>query len=225
MQRTLQPPNRPIVFFNFVAAAVWSWGQATYAQDLRFDQQQADMANTLRELTWEARLCMRDASQTMLRLGNRDSGQIVLFAKKTCGNGVVFLLTGQGQQSAQTADAYLETLAYAELRRIPGLEYRPAPNAQSEPKAETPKASHQAEGREVEGYVVALGAFVNPERVILKLKSAGIPHYAEARGANHVGLRAGPFNSKQAAEAVRPQLRQLGFVPGEVRRRNGNRQD
>jgi hypothetical protein len=144
---------------------------------------------------------MADASKAMLRMGNRDSSQIVLFAKKVCGNALTTYLSGQGRLSAKDADAFIEALAYDQLSGIPGVQYRPAAEAQKNEK---------------DGYVVAVGAFANPAPVVAQLKSEGIPHYTESSGAL-VRVKAGPFVSKEAAESARVKLGALGFKPGDTK--------
>ena len=67
--------------------------------------------------------------------------------------------------------------------------------------------------------MVPAGAYVDPAGVIETLKAAKIPYYTE-RVATKQGtvtrVRAGPFDSREAAERALRQLRNLGLKPGEI---------
>lgn len=65
-------------------------------------------------------------------------------------------------------------------------------------------------------YVIAVGAFSNPEGVIARLAEANLPYYTERVKGNLVRVRAGPFPSREAAEQAHEKLKALGFEPGGV---------
>jgi len=76
-----------------------------------------------------------------------------------------------------------------------------------------------------EGYVVPLGAYANPEnakQVRDKAAAAGFESYSEkvqsAKG-EQTRVRAGPFQSKAAAEKAREKLKSLGLTVGQVAQR------
>ena len=72
-------------------------------------------------------------------------------------------------------------------------------------------------------FVVPVGAYADPDRVIAKLKSAKIPHYTEpvatAKG-TVIRVRAGPYASRAEAERALRQIKALGFKPGSVTTRS-----
>lgn len=65
-------------------------------------------------------------------------------------------------------------------------------------------------------YVIAVGAFTNPEAVIAKLAGANLPYYTEPVKGNLTRVRAGPFASKEAADQAYDKLKALGLKPGAV---------
>jgi len=72
-------------------------------------------------------------------------------------------------------------------------------------------------------FVVPVGAYADPDRVIAKLKSAKIPYYTEpvatAKG-TVMRVRAGPYASRTEAERALRQIKALGFKPGAVTTRS-----
>lgn len=114
---------------------------------------------------------------------------------------------------------------------------KPAPAAEPKP-AEPPKPSLEpapaarpgdAERARAEAalanvqFVVPVGAYADPDRVIAKLKAAKIPYYTEpvatAKG-TVIRVRAGPFASREAGERALRQIKALGFKPGSVMTRS-----
>lgn len=99
--------------------------------------------------------------------------------------------------------------------RIPGEDEAPF-----KPKPVAPKAPEKKDA--VEGqYVVPVGAFANPERVVAKLAAAKIPYYTEAVQENLTRVRAGPFATKEAADQALERLKGLGLQPGAVTTKPG----
>jgi DedD protein len=89
---------------------------------------------------------------------------------------------------------------------------KPAPA----PIAERAKAEAALAG---EQFVVPAGAYVDPSGVIDKLKAAKIPFYTEpiaTKAGTVTRVRAGPFASRDAADRVLQQLKDLGLKPGNV---------
>jgi len=115
-----------------------------------------------------------------------------------------------------------------------------APEAQSEkpaPKAEItvakgsdkPAARTDAEQRRAEAalageqFMIPAGAYADPAGVIEKLKQAKIPFYTEpiaTKQGTVTRVRAGPFASRDAADKVLQQLKDLGLKPGNVATRS-----
>jgi len=70
-----------------------------------------------------------------------------------------------------------------------------------------------------EQFIVPAGAYVDPVGVIDKLKEAKIPFYTEpiaTKSGTVTRVRAGPFASRDAADKVQKQLKDLGLKPGNV---------
>ena len=70
-----------------------------------------------------------------------------------------------------------------------------------------------------EQFIVPAGAYVDPVGVIDKLKAAKIPYYTEpiaTKDGTVTRVRAGPFTSRDAADKVQKQLKDLGLKPGNV---------
>ncbi len=73
-----------------------------------------------------------------------------------------------------------------------------------------------------ESFVVPLGAFANKDNVKQleeRLAKAGVKYFTETvstAGVAHTRVRAGPFPTKDAAEATRERLKTLGLSPGAV---------
>jgi DedD protein len=70
-----------------------------------------------------------------------------------------------------------------------------------------------------EQFIVPAGAYVDPSSVIDRLKAAKIPYYTEpiaTKAGTVTRVRAGPFASRDAADRVLQQLKDLGLKPGNV---------
>lgn len=72
-----------------------------------------------------------------------------------------------------------------------------------------------------EQYVVQVGAFSKLEGVTAKLDAAKLPYFTEPAPNNLTRVRAGPFDSREAAEKALEQLKALGFQPGAVAPKSG----
>ena len=92
----------------------------------------------------------------------------------------------------------------------------PAPE-KSAAAAERAKAEAALAGGEQ--FFVPAGAYLDPAGVIGKLKAAKIPYYTEpiaTKDGPVTRVRAGPYASREAAEKVVKQLKDLGLKPGNV---------
>jgi DedD protein len=89
---------------------------------------------------------------------------------------------------------------------------QPAPvQAAERAKAEAALAGEQ--------FIVPAGAYADPSSVIDRLKGAKIPYYTESiatKAGTVTRVRAGPFASRDAADKVLQQLKDLGLKPGNV---------
>ena len=68
-------------------------------------------------------------------------------------------------------------------------------------------------------FIVPAGAYADPAGVIEKLKAAKIPYYTEpiaTKQGSVTRVRAGPFASRDTADQVQKQLKDLGLKPGNV---------
>jgi DedD protein len=107
----------------------------------------------------------------------------------------------------------------------------PEPEKPSEPKAVEKKApatkpapSEQARAEAALAgaqYIVPVGAFADADGVIAKLSAAAIPHYTEAAPGNLTRVRAGPFDTKEAADKAVERLKAIGLRPGRATTRPG----
>jgi len=98
--------------------------------------------------------------------------------------------------------------------------------ASARPPAERAKASAaQAETAKAEAalageqFIVPVGAYADPAAVVEKLKAAKITFYTEPiaiKTGTITRVRAGPFASRDAADRVLKQLKDLGLKPGNV---------
>lgn len=106
------------------------------------------------------------------------------------------------ERAPEKAPEKVPEIAAAEPRR---------PDAAERKRAEAALAGEQ--------FMVPAGAYVDPAGVIEKLKSAKIPYYTEpiaTKQGTVTRVRAGPFASRDAAEKVLQQLKELGLKPGNV---------
>jgi DedD protein len=99
---------------------------------------------------------------------------------------------------------------------------RPAEKAAA---VERPKAEAVAERAKAEKalageqFMVPAGAYADPAAVVEKLKAAKIPYFTEpiaTKGGTVTRVRAGPFASREVADRVQKQLKDLGLKPGNV---------
>lgn len=102
----------------------------------------------------------------------------------------------------------------------------PKPQASAAPPAPKPTAEERARAEAALAnvqFVVPVGAYLDPDDAIAKLKAAKIPHYTE-RVATEKGtvtrVRAGPYASREAAERALQRIRSLGFKAGSVTTRS-----
>ncbi|HEX4892393.1 MAG TPA: SPOR domain-containing protein, partial [Hyphomicrobiaceae bacterium] len=102
--------------------------------------------------------------------------------------------------------------------------------APDEKKAEAPKPSAKEATKERAradaslanaDFMVPVGAFANPDGVIAKLSGAKVPYYTETLPGNLTRVRAGPFQTREAAEKAAARLKGLGLQPGPVGTRSG----
>jgi DedD protein len=101
--------------------------------------------------------------------------------------------------------------------RIPGEN-----DAPFNPKLSAKPASRPAPAAPAAGdYVIAVGAYSNPDAVIAKLAGANLPYYTEPLKGNLTRVRAGPFASREAADQAHDKLRSLGLKPGSVTAKPG----
>jgi DedD protein len=92
---------------------------------------------------------------------------------------------------------------------------KPAPDAAERARAEAALANAQ--------FVVPVGAYAEPDRVVAKLKAAKIPYYTEPVATSQgtvTRVRAGPYATRDAAERALRQIKALGFKPGSVTTRS-----
>jgi DedD protein len=98
--------------------------------------------------------------------------------------------------------------------RIPGENDTPF-NPKVAPRPKSEPATQQAAPAGGD-FVIAVGAFTNPEAVIAKLAGANVPYYTEPVKGNLIRVRAGPFASREAADQAYDKLKALGLKPGAV---------
>lgn len=110
----------------------WRWGLTTWAvmatlngtvlaNDLRYDWLSGQQQVLLREWIWQARACMSDGVRSRLMAGVRDSNEIVDWVVKPCGGHLQNYLTQGLGRPAEEATAFIRSLAYDELNRVPGV--------------------------------------------------------------------------------------------------------
>jgi DedD protein len=97
---------------------------------------------------------------------------------------------------------------------------KPAAKAGAEPARDSTAEKLRAEAALAGGqFMVPAGAYADPAGIIEKLKAAKIPYYTEpiaTKQGTVTRVRAGPFASRDAAEQVLQQLKELGLKPGNV---------
>jgi DedD protein len=118
-----------------------------------------------------------------------------------------------------------EKPAPAPVQAAPAKPVASKPEKPSEPKvAAKPAPSERARAEAAlagEQYIVPVGAFANADGVVAKLAAAKIPHYTEAAPGNLTRVRAGPFDTKEAAEKATERLKAIGLRPGRATTRPG----
>ncbi len=114
------------------------------------------------------------------------------------------------EKAAEKAPAPKIEIKVAKAVENPALERAKAEVAEKE-RAERALSGEQ--------FIVPAGAYVDPAGVIEKLKEAKIPYYTEpiaTKQGTVTRVRAGPFASRDAADKVQKQLKDLGLKPGNV---------
>ena len=97
---------------------------------------------------------------------------------------------------------------------------KPVAKSAAEPARDGAAEKLRAEAALAGGrFMVPAGAYADPAGIIEKLKAAKIPYYTEpiaTKQGTVTRVRAGPFASRDAAEQVLQQLKELGLKPGNV---------
>jgi DedD protein len=102
---------------------------------------------------------------------------------------------------------------------------KPAPKIEITVTKASEKPAADAEKQRAEAalageqFIVPAGAYLDPAGVIEKLRAAKIPYYTEpiaTKDGPVTRVRAGPFASRESAEKVVKQLKDLGLKPGNV---------
>ena len=91
------------------------------------------------------------------------------------------------------------------------------------PPAAAERAKAEAALAGGEQFIVPAGAYLDPAGVVEKLKAARIPYFTEpiaTKDGTVTRVRAGPFPSRDAADKVQKQLKDLGLKPGNVATRS-----
>jgi DedD protein len=91
------------------------------------------------------------------------------------------------------------------------------------PAAVAERAKAEAALAGGEQFIVPAGAYLDPAGVVEKLKAAKIPYFTEpiaTKDGTVTRVRAGPFPSRDAADRVQKQLKDLGLKPGNVAARS-----
>jgi DedD protein len=118
-----------------------------------------------------------------------------------------------------------EKPAPAPKQAAPAKPVASKPEVPSEPKvAAKPAPSERARAEAALAgtqYIVPVGAYANADGVVARLAAAKIPHYTEAAPGNLTRVRAGPFDTKEAAEKATERLKAIGLRPGRAMTRPG----
>ena len=113
----------------------------------------------------------------------------------------------------------------AQEKRPEPVAEKPAPKIEITVTKDSERPAADAEKQRAEAalggeqFIVPAGAYVDPAGVIEKLKAAKIPYYTEpiaTKQGSVTRVRAGPFASRDSAEKVVKQLKDLGLKPGNV---------
>jgi DedD protein len=108
----------------------------------------------------------------------------------------------------------------------PAPEPAPKPAATVVPKPrpdDSERARAEAALANALEYFVPVGAYAKPEGVTARLKAAKVPYFTEpvATAAGTVTrVRAGPFQTREAAQRAHQRIKALGFKPGSVASRS-----
>ena len=108
----------------------------------------------------------------------------------------------------------------------PAPEPAPEPAATVVPKPrpdDSERARAEAALANALEYFVPVGAYAKPEGVTARLKAAKVPYFTEpvATAAGTVTrVRAGPFQTREAAQRAHQRIKALGFKPGSVASRS-----
>jgi len=103
----------------------------------------------------------------------------------------------------------------------PAVSVRIPSESDAPPFAPKPPPSPAVKAQASGEFVIPVGAFANAEAVTAKLAGARLPYYTEAVKGNLTRVRAGPFQSKEAADQALDKLKALGFKPGTVTTKAG----
>jgi DedD protein len=115
------------------------------------------------------------------------------------------------QAAAETPAPKIEIKVNRPPEKLAAVERPRAEAATERAKAEKALAGEQ--------FMVPAGAYADPAAVVEKLKAAKIPYFTEpipTKGGTVTRVRAGPFASREAADRVQKQLKDLGLKPGNV---------
>ena len=95
-------------------------------EDLKYDWLNAHQEAVFREWVVQARICMADGVRYQLNSGVRDSEKIVEWVMKPCGTHLENYLTKSVGRPAPEANAFVRSLAYDAINRVPALKRQPS---------------------------------------------------------------------------------------------------
>jgi len=151
-------------------------------------------------------------------------------AEKAPGKAEENLATGTGEKAASGVPETAPEKPAPKIEIVVNKAEKPAVKPAPEPVAEPVKpmakapvtnadAAKAAAALAGEQFIVPAGAYTDPSGVIDTLKAAKIPYYTEpiaTKTGTVTRVRAGPFPSRDAADRVLQQLKNLGLKPGNV---------
>jgi len=117
-----------IIFFLIVFLALvflmCYFAPRAKAQEIEYDSKDAQQAEVFKLITWETINCMDNGAISLLRMGQRDMGEMASFLAKTCGIQFYKYSTMELKIDKDRVTRLLLAMAVNQIKRTPGVKIK-----------------------------------------------------------------------------------------------------
>lgn len=94
------------------------------AQEIEYDPPESQQAEVFKLLTWETKNCMDESAINLIRMGQRDLGEMASFLAKACGSQFYKYSTVKMKIDKDRVTRLLFAMAIKEITNVPGVKIK-----------------------------------------------------------------------------------------------------